>query len=155
MDRGEAYNKMGQIMQNTPNLSFHDCVNLQVEMLQAGQPLEAFDRFFAADGIMYANDEVFARGAEEARRKQESFILSAKSINGLIVGLCISDDHEICVFQNRTSFTASDDGVHQIDGLCWQRWRGAQIAEERYYDGDQMQQLLSKGILLNPEVLSI
>lgn len=140
-------------MHNTPGLSFYDSVTLQIEILQSGEPLEAFDRFFAADGVMYANDIVFARGAKEARHKQETYILSAKSISGLIVGLCTSDVHETCVFQNKTSFTASDDVVHQIDGLCWQKWHGGQIVEERYYDGEQMQQLLSTGILSDPDIL--
>lgn len=120
-------------------------------MLRSGQPLEAFDRFFATDGIMYANDEIFASGAKEGRRKQETYILSAKSISGLIVDLCISDTHEICVFRNRTSFATADDLLHQIDGLCWQKWRGGKIAEERYYDGDRMKKLISDGILQKPE----
>lgn len=136
-----------------PNPSFRECVDLQVEMLLSGQPLEAFDRFFATDGIMYANDVIFARDAEEGRRKQENYILSAKSINGLIVDLHISDTRNICVFRNRTSFTTPDDSVHQIDGLCWQKWRGDQISEERYYDGDRMRELISEGILQKPEII--
>ena len=106
-------------MQLTPTPSFRECVNHQIEMLRAGFPLEAFDMFFASDGVMYANDEVFAKGAKEGRGKQETFILSAKSISGLVDDLHISDDHNICVFRNRTSFTSPDDVVNQIDGLCW------------------------------------
>lgn len=115
--------------------------------------MAAFDRFFGSDGTMFANDEVFARGAKQGRHKQEPYILSAKSINGLIVDLCISDTHEVCVFRNRTSFVTFENQVHQIDGLCWQSWRDGQISEERYYDGDLMKRLISGGILLKPESL--
>lgn len=133
--------------------SFRECVNHQVDILREGKPLEAFDRFFSPDGVMYANDEVFAKGAKEARRKQEPFIAAAKSISGSIVDVIIMDDHEVCIFKNQTSFITSDDVEHKIDGLCWQKWRDGQIIEERYYDGDLMQSLLAEGILLRPEML--
>lgn len=141
-------------MQTPSNPSFHDSVNLQVDLLQAGRPLEAFDRFFAADGVMYANDEVFARGAEEGRRKQEPFISLAKSMTGSIVELSISDTYEICTFRNRTSFVTQDDVAHQIDGLCWQRWSDGRIVEERYYDGDNMRRVISEGLLAKPDMLA-
>lgn len=140
-------------MQTPSNPSFRDSVDLQVDLLQAGRPLEAFDRFFAADGVMYANDEVFARGAEEGRRKQEPFISSAKSMTGSIVELSISDTDEICTFRNRTSFVTHDDVAHQIDGLCWQRWCDGRIVEERYYDGERMKRVISEGLLLKPDML--
>lgn len=141
-------------MQATPTASFRACVTRQIELLNAGQPLEAFDQFFAADGIMYANDQVFARSAEEGHRKQERYVLAAKLINGLIVDLKLSEANEICVFRNKTSFVTADDVSHQIDGLCWQRWHDGRIVEERYYDGELMQQLLADGILSKPEMLN-
>ncbi len=134
-------------------LSFTDCVNLQVAMLESGKPLEAFDQFFAAQGKMYANDEIFAEGAEEGRRKQEPFISAAQSVSGLIVDLKIVEEKEICIFGNRSSFTTSNAEVHQIDGLCWQKWHQRKIVEERYYDGDQMLTLIKSGILSSPETL--
>lgn len=139
-------------MHSTP--SFRTCVTQQIELLEAGQPLEAFDTFFAADGIMYANDEVFARSAEEGHRKQAPYVGAAKSISGLIVDLAISETDGICVFRNKTSFTTADDVTHQIDGLCLQRWHNGQIVEERYYDGELMEKLISEGILTNPSMES-
>ena len=135
-------------------LSFADCVNLQVAMLDSGKPLDAFDRFFAAHGTMYANDEIFADSAEEGRRKQEPFILAAQSISGLIIDLKIVESQEICIFRNRSSFTTSNTTVHQIDGLCWQKWHNRKIIEERYYDGEQMLSLVENGILSDPGSLS-
>lgn len=144
---------IGPTMHLTPKPNFRDCVNLQIEMLRSGLPLEAFDRFFASNGTMLANDEVFTRGAKEGRLKQEPYISIAKSINGLNVDVCISDAHELCAFRNNNSFVTFDDEVHQIKGLCWQSWRDGQISEERYYDGDLMKRHISGGILLNPEAL--
>ena len=132
-------------------LSFQAAVNAQVTLLNDGKPLEAFDEFFAPDGLMYANDEIFATGAEEGHRKQEPYMLAANSINGLIEGLIIAEPEKICAFRNRTSFVSSDGATHQIDGLCWQKWCDGKIVEERYYDGEKMQSVIEKGILSNPE----
>ncbi|WP_162946675.1 hypothetical protein [Ruegeria sp. EL01] len=138
-------------MNTSSNSTFAELVEQQVQMLSAGRPLDAFDRFFASAGKMYANDEIFAKDANEGRRKQEPFIASAKAIRGVIVDLHISEANEICVFRNQTSFEASDGRWHQIDGLCWQQWCNGRISEERYYDGEKMRDLISIGILSTPE----
>lgn len=132
-------------MNETP---FCECADLQVELLRSGKPLEAFDSFFAADGIMYANDALFAQGAGEARAKQQPFIAAAKSIHGSIVDYKCDEVQEICVFRNRTSFVTHADKSVQIDGVCWQKWQNGKIVEERYYDGPMMEQRIADGILL-------
>ena len=130
---------------------FRKHVEGQVALLNEGKPLEAFDKYFAKNGVMYANSTVFASGAAEARRKQEPFIASAEKIVGNIVDLVVAEDQAICAFRNRTSFVTSDGKTFQIDGVCWQRWLGGKVIEERYYDGDHMQKVLKFGILTSPD----
>lgn len=125
----------------------------QIRLLNAGKPLEAFDRYFAADGVMYANGEVFARGAVEGRKKQEPYISAAETVVGNIVKLVLSEEKELCAFRNLTSFVTSSGKKHQIDGVCWQLWRDGMISEERYFDGAMMEQMLRRGILTSPEKL--
>lgn len=125
----------------------------QIALLNDGNPLEAFDRYYATDGVMYANGEVFARGAVEGRKKQEPYISAAETVTGNIVDLVVSEVKEICSFRNRSSFVTFSGKEHQIDGVCWQLWREATIAEERYFDGESMQQMLRRGILTSPEKL--
>lgn len=126
-------------------------VEAQIALLDQGKPLEAFDQFFAANGVMYANGEIFAKDAAEGRRKQEPYMTSATSILGSIVDLVVSSEWEICAFRNRTSFVVSAGKKHQIDGICWQRWQNGKIVEERYFDGSEMQKMLDAGILSSPE----
>ena len=135
--------------------NFERCVLKQIEFLNAGQPLEAFDAYFSHDGVMFANDVVFASSADEARKKQEPFISAADSISGLITDLKTHLHSETCVFRNKTSFTSHDGQTHQIDGLCWQQWAQGKIAEERYYDGDAMLAIILTGVLLKPEQLAL
>jgi hypothetical protein len=126
-------------------------VEAQIALLDQGKPLEAFDQFFAANGVMYANGEIFAKDAAEGRRKQEPYMNSATSILGSIVDLVVSSEREICAFRNRTSFVVAAGKKHQIDGICWQRWQNGKIVEERYFDGSEMQKMLDAGILSSPE----
>lgn len=131
-----------------------DMINIQIALLRAGKPLEAFDTFFDANGVMYANDIVFATGAAQAREKQLPFISSAVSIQGAITDLVISESLGQCVFRNKTTFVTKDSQTHQIDGLCWQFWQRGKVIEERYYDGDAMRARISEGILTNAELSS-
>ncbi len=136
------------------NSSFSDCVDAQVKLLSDGKPLEAFDQYFASDGVMYANDTLFAKDAVEARSKQERYILAAKSIDGEIVDLVVNEDKKLCVFRNLTSFVSGDGTRHAIDGLCWQKWRDGKIIEERYFDGEIMRSMIADGILQTPDILA-
>jgi len=136
---------------DTINSSFETLVLAQVKLLEAGLPLDAFDACFSASGVMFANDVLFATGAQEGRRKQEPFISAATSIRGVITDLKIHAATEVCVFRNRSSFDTVDGATHQIDGLCWQKWINGKISEERYYDGILMDKLIANGILSAPE----
>lgn len=62
-------------------------------------------------------------------------------------------EQEICAFRNKTIFITSDGVLHKIDGLCWQKWQNGRIIEERYFDGEHMQAVLSDGILQKPDMI--
>ena len=131
-------------------MTFRAAVDDQVSLLDAGKPLEAFDRYFADDGVMFDNDAVFARGKVECRAKQEPFISAAASIQGNIAQCTIDEPRRICVLHNKSTFETADGKTVQIDGLHWQRWEAGKIVEERYYRGEMMQQRIAAGILERP-----
>lgn len=128
-------------------------MQFQIDLLVSGKPLAAFDKFFGRHGLMFANDTLFASGAQEARAKQEPFINSATSIEGKIVDFIIDDEKSLCAFRNLTSFTNKEGAAHQINGLVWQQWKNGTIEEERYYDGKLMKQRIAEGILKAPSLL--
>ena len=98
-----------------------EAVTAQVELLEAGKPLEASGAFHDEIVLMYANDVLFASGAAEGRAKQEPFIASAKSISGRITDIKVVDKQGICAFRNLSTFTDSEGTDHQIDGLSRQK----------------------------------
>ena len=138
-------------VQVATNLSFEALVLAQVQLLDSGKPLDAFDSYFSSKGVMFANDVLFATGAEEGRSKQEPYISAATSILGRITDLKIHGASETCVFRNQSSFGTGDGATHQIDGLCWQKWINGRISEERYYDGSLMAKVIADGILSAPD----
>jgi len=132
---------------------FLNAVHGQIELLRAGKPLDAIDQYFAVDGVMYANGKLFAEGAQSARETQEPFMASAREIDGKIIDLKIAETSQVCVFRNQTSFTDKDGKRHQIDGMCWQKWSAGKVAEEQYFQGNMMVQLISEGLLADPTML--
>jgi len=133
---------------------FEDSVLGQIQLLASGQPLAALEQYFAPNGLMYSNDQLFASGSEQARQKQERYILAAQTIAGRIEDLKTDVGREICVFRNRSSFVLGDGSEHQIDGLCWQQWAEGKVQIERYFDGETMAKQLLNGILQDPAKLA-
>lgn len=133
--------------------TFRDCVLAQVDLLTSGQPLDAFDQFYADDVTVYVNNVLIATGTKEARAKQAKSMQSASDIQGQITDLTIAEDTEMCVFRNRTSF-AKGKGRTQIDGLCWQKWRNNKVIQEQYFDGTLMERLIAGGLLKQPDNLA-
>ena len=130
-----------------------DAVAAQTALLIDEKPLDAFDAYFGTSVQMFANDVLFAAGAEEGRRKQEPFIAATVAVTGAVTDIKVMEDENMCVFRNKSRFTTADGAEHQIDGLCWQRWQDGRVVEERYYDGDLMRQLIVDGLLENPAIL--
>jgi len=133
-------------------LSFHKRFHEQVALLNAGEPLQAFDAFYADKVRMYDNDEMFAADKAEGRAKQLPFFQSAKSIEGCIEDAAISQEDAnatsgVGVFRNRSRFVTKGDKRMQIDGLVWQKWVNDEIVEECYYRDDLMVQKIKNGIL--------
>ena len=128
-------------------MGFRESLHDEIALLNKGRPLEAFDRHFADDGVMYDNDEMFGRDKAEARAKQEPFIAAAASIRGRIADARIDEQAEMSVFRNRSSFVTASGETVQIDGLVVQRWVRGQIVEERYYRGELMEEKLASGAL--------
>jgi hypothetical protein len=134
-------------MTRFPDMRLSEAIANQIDLLAQGQPLAAFDAWFSPSGKMYANDRLFAADGAEARRKQEPFISAAREIRGKITDLNVDAANGLCVFRNQTRFSGADGVAHQIDGLCWQRWEGGQITEERYFDGALMDACIGEGVL--------
>ena len=128
-------------------MKFEESVANQIALLNAGRILEALDRYFAEDGIMWDNDELFAEGLAESRSKQERLINNARAIHGKITRCVVNSSARTCAFRNQSSFVDGSGQYNEIDGLHLQRWQGGKIVEERYYRGELAARKLTEGML--------
>lgn len=133
-------------------MGFSEGVAKQVALLKEGKILEALDRLFAKEGIMYSNSVLFGTGYLNCRRMQEPFLAAAKNIRADISEVILHKDKELCLFRNRTKFDGPDGVERHIDGLHIQKWQDGKIICEWYYNGEPMQLLLTKGVMQNPEI---
>lgn len=128
------------------------CVQEQVKLLQEGKVLEALDRFFDKDGVMYSNSVLFAQGFLRCRQMQEPFLAAATNIRAEITDVYLDPSKQLCLFRNLTKFDGPDGVLRQINGIHIQKWQGERIVCEWYYNGDPMLELLSKGVLKDPSL---
>ncbi|MEX0298200.1 MAG: hypothetical protein AB3N28_03970 [Kordiimonas sp.] len=127
-----------------------EAIQKQIQMLNEGLVLEAFDLYFADYGVMHSNGELFGTGIAECRKKQEPFISTARNVKGEVSDLVIDEKSEFCVFRNTTRFDDSDGNRQKIDGLHVQMWAGGQIVIEWYFNGELMHEIISAGIFSDP-----
>ena len=130
-------------------MAFGEAVAEQVALLEAGKILEALDRFFAKDGVMYSNSVLFGEGFLRCRQMQEPFLAAATNIRAEITDVKLDEEKQLCVFQNLTKFDGPDGVTRQIDGMHIQQWRDERIACEWYYNGEPKQTLLANGVMEN------
>jgi hypothetical protein len=90
--------------------TFRDRVIAQIELLNNGKPLDAFDEFVADSVTVYDNGALVASNAAEARARQVKALKSATDIKGSIHDLTIADDTEICVFRDKTALGGQGQG---------------------------------------------
>lgn len=133
-------------------MAFAEAVTEQISLLEAGNILEALDRFFAKDAVMYSNSVLFAEGFLRCRQMQEPFLAAAANIRAEIANKYLDEEKQLCVFRNLTKFDGPDGVTRQIDGLHIQQWQDERMVCEWYYNGDPMQALLAKDVLKNPAI---
>jgi hypothetical protein len=122
----------------------------QVKLLCEGKVLEALDRFFDKDGIMYSNGVLFAQGFLRCRQMQEPFLAAATNIRGEITDVYLDAAKQLSIFTNLTKFDGPDGVERQIKGIHIQKWQNERIVCEWYFNGEPMQALVAKGVLQNP-----
>lgn len=130
--------------------AFEELVWRQINMLEAGQMLEAIDHFFADYGVIYSNGHVFGEGLTDCRLKQEQFVADTTSVTTKIADLFIDPHSEFCVFRNRTGFEDAKGKHRQVDGLHVQMWAQGKIASEWRYSGEPMRGMIGRGLLKDP-----
>ena len=102
-------------------------------MIQSGQVLEAFDKFYAENVVMQENENPVTEGKAACRINEEAFVNGITEFRkGEVKNVIISDN--ITVVEWDFGYTHSEWGVRDYTQVCVQRWNDAgQIVNEKFY----------------------
>jgi hypothetical protein len=122
-----------------------ETVDRFIARVQATQFLEAIEEFYADDASMQENNQPPRRGKAALLANERKVLGGTRSVRARSVPpVLVQGDHVVVRWQ--FEFEGASGGVVRIDELAWQRWRGEQIVEEKFfYDPAQMKPVPAGG----------
>jgi len=115
-------------------MSIRNNVNQLVEMVQQGQILEAFDRFYAEGVSMLENTNPPTQGKGENRLREEQFLATVKEVHENRAAFSVVEENR-AVIGWVLEFTNTEGTRLRLDQVAVQEWAGGQIVSERFvYD---------------------
>ena len=112
-----------------------------IAMVEQGRFVEAIEEFYTEDATMQENGEP-PRGGRDRLVEGERKVLAAHKEARTLPGSSFALDGDQVVIRWIFVFTRHDGKSFRMEELALQRWRGDQIAEERFfYDPEQTRRL--------------
>ncbi len=103
-------------------------------MINSGQLLEAFEKFYAEDVIMQEMGEAPRHGKSVNREFEVNFLNSIESVHGAGVDNITSDENKgVVMVENWMDLTFKGGHRVKMEQVCVQEWNGDQIVKERFY----------------------
>lgn len=103
-------------------------------MINSGQLLEAFEKFYAEDVVMQEMGEEPRVGKAINREYEEKFVGSVEAIHGGGVDNITSDEAKgVVMIENWMDVTFKGGHRIKMEQVCVQEWNGDQIVKERFY----------------------
>ena len=107
-------------------------VDAFVALVEAGDYVGAIERFYADEASMQENNEP-PRVSRAVLVQGEKQIMGAfRSIVASKVGPALIDGDQVAI-RWRFEFTPFEGINRSLDEIAWQRWRGEQIVEEKFF----------------------
>jgi len=103
-------------------------------MINSGQLLDAFDKFYAEDVVMQEMGEEPRVGKAINREYEVNFVNSVEAIHGGGVDNITSDEAKgVVMIENWMDLTFKGGQRVHMAQVCVQEWKGEQIVKERFY----------------------
>jgi hypothetical protein len=109
-----------------------------VSLVEAGQFIEALERFYLEDASMRENTDPPRVGLPILIEAERRVMAASTSIAGRHVGPVFIDGDKVAI-RWFFEFTGEAGETRTLDEITWQRWQGEKIAEEQFfYDPKQL-----------------
>jgi hypothetical protein len=103
-------------------------------MINSGQLMDAFEKFYAEDIVMQELGEEPRVGKQANREYEEKFLASVKEVHGGGVDHILSnEDDGVVMIENWMDVTFQDGNRVKLEQVCVQKWEGEQIKHEKFY----------------------
>jgi len=101
-------------------------------LVLAGQPLEAFDKYYADDCVMQEDNMEPVRGKAENRAREEEFLSAVTEFRGAEVK-AVAVGEGVTMVEWHFDYTHAEWGDMKYDQVAVQRWRDGQIVHEHFF----------------------
>ena len=113
-------------------------VDAFVALVESGDYVGAIEQFYAADASTRENNGAPRVGRDNLMAIERHVMAAHKQIDARKLAPVVIDADTVAIVW-RFDFTTLQDTVRTLEEVAWQKWRGEQLIEERFfYDPQQM-----------------
>jgi hypothetical protein len=103
-------------------------------MINSGQLLDAFEKYYSEDVVMQEMGEEPRIGKAANREYEIKFVSSVESVHGGGVDNITADENNgVVMIENWMDVTFKGGHRVKLEQVCVQEWNGDQIVKERFY----------------------
>jgi hypothetical protein len=103
-----------------------------IALVEAGKYDVAIERFYAEDASMQENLDPPRKGRTALVEGEQQVMARFQEIRAKCVGPALIDG-DFAVIHWQFEFVLHSGAERTLDELAYQRWRGEEVAEERFY----------------------
>ena len=115
-------------------MSYKNLAEEMYQMVNSGQPMEAFEKYYHEDSVMIEATGDLRQGKSANREFETNYFGSIKEFHGGGVKAITSDEENgITMVESWMDVTFQDGNRMKMEEIARQKWQGEQIIEERFY----------------------
>ena len=105
-----------------------------IDMVEKGQLLEAFEKYYADDVVMQENNDPPRVGKAANREFEKQFVSSVEEVHdSQIKNVAYSPDGDIVMIQSYMDVTMKGKGRQQMEEVAVQTWKDGKISHEKFF----------------------
>jgi ketosteroid isomerase-like protein len=105
-----------------------------VSLCVSGRSVDAIERYYAEDVVVFENNELARAGREKAAKEEREAIASQPVPPTLkALGHAVNDQAGLAYITWLIRFVSKDEKPMRIEEVAMQRWAGGKIIEERFF----------------------
>lgn len=115
-------------------MSYKDKADELYRMIDSGQAMEAFEKFYADNVKMIEANGDTREGKDKNREFQKEWFSSVQDMHGAGVNSITSnEDQGVTMVESWMDVSFKDGSRMKMEEVARQKWEGDKIVEERFY----------------------